>query len=89
MFQLTPIEMLLFSVAVVVSLYLSYRGFKKVIQVIRRGQGDPPLSEIPRRLFNAVFQRGRDGVHEIKKLGGAIGQGMAEHGPQGVGVFQA
>ena len=56
MFQLTPIEMLIFAIAVAVSLFLSYRGFKKVIQVIRRGQGEPPLSEMPRRLFNAAVQ---------------------------------
>ena len=54
MFQLTPIEMLLFTVIVAVSLYFSYRGFKKVIQVIRRGQGEPPLHEMPRRLFLAA-----------------------------------
>ena len=56
MFQLTLVEMLLFALIVVASLFLSYRGFKKVIQVIQRGQGEPPLREVPRRLINAAVQ---------------------------------
>jgi hypothetical protein len=53
-FQLTPIEMILFALAVVASLYFGYKGFKKVYLIIKRGQGDFPAREIPRRLWNAA-----------------------------------
>ncbi|MFZ2489169.1 MAG: (Fe-S)-binding protein [Anaerolineae bacterium] len=56
MFRLTPIEMLLFLIAVVASLYFGYRGFKRVFQIIQRGQGEPPIKEIPKRLWNAAVQ---------------------------------
>ena len=56
MFQLTLPEMLLFLIAVAASLLLSYRAFSKMIKVIQRGQEEPPLKEIPRRLFNAAVQ---------------------------------
>ncbi|MEI2692200.1 MAG: (Fe-S)-binding protein [Anaerolineae bacterium] len=55
-FQLTPIEMILFALAVVASLYFGYKGFKKVYLIIKRGQGDFPAREIPRRLWNAAVQ---------------------------------
>ncbi len=54
MFRLTPIEMILFLVAVVASLYFGYRGFKKVYLIIKRSQGEPPIKEIPGRLWNAA-----------------------------------
>ncbi len=55
-FQLTWIEMILFALAVVASVYFGYRGFKKVYLVIKRGQGQFPANEIPRRLWNAAVQ---------------------------------
>lgn len=56
MFQLTIIEMILFALAVVASLYFGYRGFKKVYLVIKRGQGEFPIKELPRQLWNAAVQ---------------------------------
>ena len=55
-FQLTPIEMILFALAVVASLFFGYKGFKKVYLIIKRGQGDFPAREIPGRLWNAAVQ---------------------------------
>lgn len=55
-FQLTPIEMILFVLAVVASLFFGYKGFKKVYLIIKRGQGDFPAREIPRQLWNAAVQ---------------------------------
>ena len=54
MFRLTPVEMILFLLAVVASLYFGYRGFKKVYLIIKRSQGEPPIKEIPGRLWNAA-----------------------------------
>jgi Fe-S oxidoreductase len=39
--MLTWIEKILFIIAAGVSIYYGYQGFKKVFQVIRRGQGEP------------------------------------------------
>jgi Fe-S oxidoreductase len=40
--MLTPIEKILFLVAVAASLYFAYVGFAKVYRVVMRGQGDKP-----------------------------------------------
>ncbi|MCS6845351.1 MAG: (Fe-S)-binding protein [Caldilineales bacterium] len=55
-FQLTPVEMVLFALAVVASVYFGYQGFKKVFLVIKRGQGEFPAKEIPKRLWRAAVE---------------------------------
>ncbi len=56
MFRLTPIEMILFPILVVIAVYYGYRGFKKIYQVIRRGQNELPWSELPSRVVAAAAQ---------------------------------
>ncbi len=54
--MLTPIEKILFAVAVVASLYFGFIGFRKVYQVIRRGQGDYDDQHIVQRAWKALVE---------------------------------
>jgi Fe-S oxidoreductase len=59
--MLTLIEKILFAVAVLVSLYFTYVTFGKMARVVRRGQGQLNLDNLPHRLrrgFTAFFNQG-------------------------------
>jgi Fe-S oxidoreductase len=54
--MLTLVEKILFFIAVVVSLYLGYIGFRKVYLIIRRGQPDADDGNFLRRGVKALWQ---------------------------------
>ncbi|MEA3335733.1 MAG: (Fe-S)-binding protein [Chloroflexota bacterium] len=54
MFQLSIIEMILFVLAAVVSLYYGYQGFRRIWQIINRGQGDFPPHDMGSRVGEAL-----------------------------------
>lgn len=53
--MLTPIEKILFFLAVILSLYLAQRYFRLAAGVIRRGDGKLHLEELPERIGRALF----------------------------------
>ncbi len=55
--MLTWPEKLLFLVALALSIYFSYLGFRKVYLVIRRGQGEPfDTKGVIGKAFSALFE---------------------------------
>ncbi|WP_119071783.1 heterodisulfide reductase-related iron-sulfur binding cluster [Aggregatilinea lenta] len=52
--MLSPVEMVLFLLAVVASLYLTQRTFRQAAAVIDRGEGQLTTDNLPRRLWRAV-----------------------------------
>jgi Fe-S oxidoreductase len=52
---LTPIEKILFAVAVLVSLYSTYSTFGKMAKIILRGQGRLNFDELPRRVITGLI----------------------------------
>jgi Fe-S oxidoreductase len=56
--MLSPIEKVLFALAVVVSLYFTYRGVKRIIAHISGGQGKPDWSLIWKRLGALIVKIG-------------------------------
>ena len=61
MFRLTPVEMILFLLAVVASLYFGYRGFKKVYLIIKRSQGEQRRAKRQREIDPAHIDLHGDG----------------------------
>jgi len=49
--MLTPIEKVVFVLAVVASLYLTYITFRRMVMVVMRGQGELYLDNLPRRIL--------------------------------------
>ena len=45
-------------------------------------------SGVPRCLINPFIHRRGQGVKKIKKLGGTVFEGMSQHVPEHVGIFQ-
>jgi len=54
--MLTPVEKILFVVAVIVSVYYTWLGVKRMIAIIGRGQGKPDWSLAPKRLGPAIYK---------------------------------
>src|SRR5512147_3032918 len=54
--MLTPIEKILFFVAVAVSLYFTWRGVQRIIQNIARGQGKPDWNVVARKTGGALVK---------------------------------
>jgi Fe-S oxidoreductase len=54
--MLTPIEKILFTIAVFVSMYYTWVGVRRMIAIIGRGQGKPDWSLAPKRLGTAIFK---------------------------------
>ena len=54
--MLTTIEKILFALAVVVSLYLTWRGVSRMIRIINRGSGKPDWQQVGKRLVSALFK---------------------------------
>ncbi len=52
--MLTPVEMVLFLLAVVASLYLAQRTFRQAAAIIHRGEGHLYKDNLPRRIWRAV-----------------------------------
>ncbi|HML21094.1 MAG TPA: heterodisulfide reductase-related iron-sulfur binding cluster [Aggregatilinea sp.] len=52
--MLTPVEMILFLLAVAASLYLTQRTFRQAAAVINRGEGQLYTDNLPRRMWRAV-----------------------------------
>jgi Fe-S oxidoreductase len=55
---LSPIEKILFALAVLVSLYFTYRGVMRIIAHISSGQGKPDWSFIWKRIGNVIVKAG-------------------------------
>jgi Fe-S oxidoreductase len=56
--MLTPIEKIIFVIAVLVSLYFTYRGVMRIIGHISSGQGKPNWSLIPKRIGDLIVKVG-------------------------------
>ncbi len=56
--MLTLVEKILFALAVVVSLYFTWRGVERIIKMISRGQGKPDWSLAWKRLGQVVLKVG-------------------------------
>jgi Fe-S oxidoreductase len=56
--MLTLVEKILFALAVVVSLYFTWRGVERIIKMISRGQGKPDWSLAWKRLGHVVLKVG-------------------------------
>ncbi|HEY3475670.1 MAG TPA: hypothetical protein VGK56_13755, partial [Anaerolineales bacterium] len=56
--MLTVIEKILFALAVVVSLYFTYRGVMRIIAHISSGQGRPDWSVIWKRIGDLIVKVG-------------------------------
>ena len=56
--MLSPIEKILFALAVLVSLYFTYRGVMRIIVHISSGQGKPDWSLIWKRIGNVIVKAG-------------------------------
>jgi Fe-S oxidoreductase len=52
--MLTSIEKVLFALAVLISLYYTWRGVSRIVKIIGRGQGKPDWSLVPKRLLGVV-----------------------------------
>ncbi len=56
--MLTPIEKILFVIAVLLSLYFTWMGVRRIIKIIARGQGKPEWSLARRRLWEVAAKVG-------------------------------
>lgn len=54
--MLTPVEQILFVVLVAASLSLTFVGFKRIVDIVRRGGGELDFSGAPKRAFDALFK---------------------------------
>ncbi len=54
--MLSPIEKILFALAVLVSLYFTYRGVMRIIGHISSGQGKPDWSLIWKRIGDIIVK---------------------------------
>ncbi|MBI1924746.1 [Fe-S]-binding protein, partial [Candidatus Poribacteria bacterium] len=52
--MLTTVEKLLFSIAVLVSLYFAYVTFRRMVKIILRGEGQLDFDHLPRRLLTGL-----------------------------------
>ncbi|RME51681.1 MAG: (Fe-S)-binding protein [Caldilineae bacterium] len=52
--MLTPIEKIVFVLAVIASLYLTYITFRRMVRVVMRGEGELYLDNLPRRLMDGL-----------------------------------
>ncbi len=56
--MLSPAEKILFAIAVLVSLYFTYRGVMRIVAHISSGQGKPDWSLIPKRIGELIVKIG-------------------------------
>jgi len=56
--MLSPIEKILFALAVLISLYFTYRGVRRIIGHISSGQGKPDWSVIWKRIGTVILKAG-------------------------------
>ncbi len=54
--MLTPIEKILFAVAVVISLYFTWKGAQRIIQTISSGKGKPDWKTVSGKAGSALFK---------------------------------
>jgi len=53
--MLTSVEKLLFAIAVLVSLYLAYITFGRMVKIVLRGKGQLNFDHLPRRLLTSLI----------------------------------